>query len=113
MAKRLTRSRMTVLVMAANGATAKEIARELGISPRTAEHHLSKTREFFETKSMIIAIIRSLARGILELDGERVRIAGTRPVRPGGEGEGTGKGDGDPLQNGGEVREESKEEAWS
>jgi DNA-binding CsgD family transcriptional regulator len=68
---RLTRRELEVLSLTAEGLTSKEIARELGISPRTADVHRTHLIHKLGLRNRVEAVHYALTTGILAVDRSR------------------------------------------
>jgi DNA-binding CsgD family transcriptional regulator len=64
-----TRRQLDCLALAARGMTATEIGRELGVSPRTVEHHLAKLCERLGVRTRVQALAVAVERGWLPAGG--------------------------------------------
>ncbi|MGY6531215.1 response regulator transcription factor [Glycocaulis sp.] len=63
---RLTRREMECLTEAANGLSAKEIAIELEIAPRTVERHLDQVRIKLNARNRVHMVSQAIRDGLLD-----------------------------------------------
>lgn len=63
---RLTEREISILELIAAGNSAKEVACELGIAPRTVEKHLDNSRLKMDAKNTTHLIAMCIAGGVLE-----------------------------------------------
>lgn len=63
----LTRRESEVLGLVANGLSAKEVAHEIGIAPRTVERHIENVRMKMRARNRAHMIAQAVATGILDL----------------------------------------------
>ena len=78
-APRLTPRELEVLSLTAEGLTSKEIARELGISPRTADVHRTHLIHKLGLRNRVEAVHYALTNGILAFAGPRPAAADPVP----------------------------------
>lgn len=64
----LTSREREILASLADGATTKQIARRLGISPRTVETHIAKLYRKLGVRTRVQAVARAASLGIIRLD---------------------------------------------
>ena len=64
---RLTPRQCEVLKLAATGATHKEIANRLGVSPKTARNHLANLYENLDVHTRAQAVICAINLGLIDL----------------------------------------------
>ena len=62
----LTQREWTVLSLVAQGLSAKEVALELDIAPRTVEKHIDHVRLKIRAKNRAHMVAQAIARGLLE-----------------------------------------------
>jgi DNA-binding NarL/FixJ family response regulator len=58
---------MEVLVLMGDGLTMQQIARRLGISPRTVEAHATKLYRKLDVRSRVQAVAKAATMGLIEL----------------------------------------------
>lgn len=63
----LTRRESEVLELVANGLSAKEVAYEIGIAPRTVERHIENVRMKMRARNRAHMIAQAVATGVLVL----------------------------------------------
>jgi LuxR family transcriptional regulator, transcriptional regulator of spore coat protein len=59
---------LDVLRLVATGLSAKEVALELGIAPRTVEHHLDHARVKTNTRNRTHMVAHALQSGLISVD---------------------------------------------
>jgi LuxR family transcriptional regulator of spore coat protein len=57
-----------VLELVADGLSAKRIAQEIGIAPRTVERHIENVRNKLRAKNKTHMIAKAMAFGLIEID---------------------------------------------
>lgn len=67
MIERLTEREYQVLILVAKSKTNKEIARELHISIKSVEYHITNTLGKLGAANRTEAVVKALARGLLDL----------------------------------------------
>jgi DNA-binding CsgD family transcriptional regulator len=73
-AARLTPRELQVLSLTAEGLTSKEIARHLGISPRTADVHRTHLIHKLGLRNRVEAVHYALTTGLLAVDRPRAVV---------------------------------------
>ena len=63
----LTEREKEIVIMTSQGLTAKEIAREIGISYRTVESHIQSAKHKTDSKNSCELIYRSLSLGLITM----------------------------------------------
>lgn len=77
---RLTRREMECLGLAADGLSAKEIAINLRIAPRTVERHLDQVRVKLHARNRVHMVTQALRDGVLALPSTREVESSLRPI---------------------------------
>jgi len=67
----LTKRQIQALALVALGKTSARIARELGLSKRTADYHINNARKQMRAKTRAEAAIKALAYGLIESKADR------------------------------------------
>jgi DNA-binding CsgD family transcriptional regulator len=80
-AARLTPRELEVLSLTAEGLTSKEIARHLGISPRTADVHRTHLIHKLGLRNRVEAVHFALTNGLLSVDRPRPVTVEAEPTR--------------------------------
>jgi len=65
----LTPRESEVLELVANGLSAKEVAHEIGIAPRTVERHIENVRMKMRARNRAHMVAQAVANGVLDLGG--------------------------------------------
>lgn len=63
----LTRRESEVLELVANGLSAKEVAHEIGIAPRTVERHIENVRMKMRARNRAHMVAQAVISGVLDL----------------------------------------------
>ncbi|WP_226372727.1 response regulator transcription factor [Allosphingosinicella flava] len=66
----MTRRENEVLELVANGLSAKEVAHQIGIAPRTVERHIENVRMKMRARNRAHMIAQAVATGILNLGAQ-------------------------------------------
>ena len=67
----LTERQVQALALVAQGKTSAQIARELGLSKRTADYHINNARKQMRAKTRAEAAIKALADGLIKSKADR------------------------------------------
>ena len=64
----LSARQVEILQAIANGATTKQVARELGITQKTVHNHLNAVYRRLDTQSLTHAVLSAVRLGIIQLN---------------------------------------------